>query len=286
MLARLSRQAWLWPACWRLYPLRDALRQEIPEIELPPEPACAGTSGAGCTAPPRDAREEDSMSASRLPVLRPHQLPDPPAWLAGRDTELGALDQMLAVPGHGQVTVVISGVPGVGKTALAAWWLHQHRRHFRDGQLHARLAGPHGLGETPSEALARWLRALGVAAISIPASQADRIRLWQSVTAGRRLALMVDDAPSKEAVTALLPGPGPAAVVVTSRQGPGRQSGGRFQAASAPPAEASRRDHVAGPPAWASAGGRQNGRDHRAGASMRRPASGAGLCRVAGRPQR
>ena len=38
MLARLSRQAWLWPAYWRVYPLRDALRQEIPEIELPPEP--------------------------------------------------------------------------------------------------------------------------------------------------------------------------------------------------------------------------------------------------------
>ena len=158
------------------------------------------------------------MSASRFPELRPHQLPDPPAWLAGRDTELDALDQMLAVPGHGQVTVVISGVPGVGKTALAAWWLHQHRRHFRDGQLHARLAGPHGLGETPSEALARWLRALDVAAISIPASEADRMRLWQSMTAGRRLALMVDDAPSKEAVTALLPGRGPAVVVVTSHR--------------------------------------------------------------------
>ena len=33
--ARLFRQAWLWSAYWRLYPLWDVLRQEVPEIELP-----------------------------------------------------------------------------------------------------------------------------------------------------------------------------------------------------------------------------------------------------------
>ena len=38
MLARLFRLAWLWSAYWRLYPLWDALRQVIPEIQLPPEP--------------------------------------------------------------------------------------------------------------------------------------------------------------------------------------------------------------------------------------------------------
>jgi len=31
----LFRQAWLWSAYWRLYPLWDVLRQEVPEIELP-----------------------------------------------------------------------------------------------------------------------------------------------------------------------------------------------------------------------------------------------------------
>jgi len=39
------------------------------------------------------------MSASRFPVLKPRQLPGPPAWLAGRDGELSALDQLLAIPG-------------------------------------------------------------------------------------------------------------------------------------------------------------------------------------------
>ena len=159
-----------------------------------------------------------AVSAARSPGLVPHQLPDPPAWLAGRDTELGVLDQMLTAPGRGPVTVVISGVPGAGRTALAAWWLHQHRGRFTGGQVYARLAGPHGLGETPQEALGRWLRALGVPAGRVPARQADRVRLWQSVTAGLCLAVLVDDAPSAVAAAALLPGPGPGRVLITSRR--------------------------------------------------------------------
>ena len=38
VLARLFQNAWLWSAYWRLYPLWNALRQAVPEIELPPEP--------------------------------------------------------------------------------------------------------------------------------------------------------------------------------------------------------------------------------------------------------
>ena len=38
MLARLFRQAWLWCAYWRLYPLWRLLRQAVPEIELPLDP--------------------------------------------------------------------------------------------------------------------------------------------------------------------------------------------------------------------------------------------------------
>ena len=129
MLARLFRQAWLWSAYWRLYPLWDALRQVIPEIEQPPEPGMRWNvqyrlhrlvieirdpqltrrQVLAPGVPPRGASEEGSMSGSHFLVLRPHQLPAPPAWLGGRDSELSALDQMLAIPGHGQVTIVVSG---------------------------------------------------------------------------------------------------------------------------------------------------------------------------------
>jgi hypothetical protein len=36
MLARLFRQASLWSAYWRIYPLWNMLRQAVPEVELPP----------------------------------------------------------------------------------------------------------------------------------------------------------------------------------------------------------------------------------------------------------
>jgi hypothetical protein len=39
MLARLFRQAWLWSAYWRLYPLWHLLCRAVPEIELPLDPA-------------------------------------------------------------------------------------------------------------------------------------------------------------------------------------------------------------------------------------------------------
>jgi len=39
MLARLFRQAWLWSAFWRLYPLWHLLCQAVPEIVLPLDPA-------------------------------------------------------------------------------------------------------------------------------------------------------------------------------------------------------------------------------------------------------
>jgi hypothetical protein len=38
MLARLLRQAWLWSAYWRLYPLWHLLCQAVPEVELPLDP--------------------------------------------------------------------------------------------------------------------------------------------------------------------------------------------------------------------------------------------------------
>ena len=86
MLARLFRQAWLWSAYWRLYPLWDALEQVIPEIEQPPEPGMRWNvqyrlhrlvieirdpqltrrQVLAPGVPPRGASEEGSMSASHF----------------------------------------------------------------------------------------------------------------------------------------------------------------------------------------------------------------------------
>jgi tetratricopeptide (TPR) repeat protein len=159
----------------------------------------------------------DARSRFRVPV--PRQLPAGPSWLADRQAELAAMDELLAGgQGRGPLIVAVSGAPGAGKTSVALWWLHRQAGRFPDGQLHADLGGGHGAAELASDVLARWLRALGVPLEWIPAGSTERAASWRSASAGRRLAILVENAPSAEAARLLLPGPGPAVVAVTSRR--------------------------------------------------------------------
>jgi tetratricopeptide (TPR) repeat protein len=150
-------------------------------------------------------------------VPLPHQLPAGPARLVDRAAELGVLDGLLASARRGPLLVVITGAPGMGKTAVALWWLHAHDGEFPDGQLHADLDSSHG-GEAPADVLARWLRALGVPPEWIPAAEAELAALWRSVTAGKKLAVLVENAASAAGIRMLLPGAGPSVVAVTSRR--------------------------------------------------------------------
>jgi hypothetical protein len=155
-------------------------------------------------------------TGARFAVPLPRQLPAGPGRLVDRAGELGMLDGLLAGTARGPLLVVITGAPGMGKTAVALWWLHAHHGEFPDGQLHADLGG-HG-GEAVADVLARWLRALGVPPEWIPAAEAELAALWRSVTAGRRLAVLVENAASVAGVRMLLPGAGQSVVAVTSRR--------------------------------------------------------------------
>ncbi|MFE6505171.1 regulator, partial [Kitasatospora sp. NPDC057738] len=71
--------------------------------------------------------------ASALPT--PRQLPPCPRRLIGREADLAALDLSLAPDaGAADVTLVVTGPAGVGKTALAAQWLRGPAGHFPAGQ--------------------------------------------------------------------------------------------------------------------------------------------------------
>ena len=70
---------------------------------------------------------------------------------------------------------------------------------------------------TPSEALAGFLRALGVADADIPLEEAERAARYRSLLAGQRLLVVLDNAATEEQVRPLLPGGGRCMVVVTSR---------------------------------------------------------------------
>lgn len=153
-----------------------------------------------------------------LPV--PAQLPPCLTILIGRQDELAALDAMSV--GFGPVprltVAVISGVGGVGKTALAICWLHGQTERYPDGALYADLAG-HDTEESvsPSDVLAEFLRALGTRPENIPLVLAEQVKLFRSMTSGRSMLVLLDNAASAAQVRALLPGQGPSVVLVTTR---------------------------------------------------------------------
>lgn len=145
---------------------------------------------------------------------RPRQLTAPPRIFVGRDAELAELNA--ATETH---LVVLTGPGGVGKTTLARRWAHDITPRFPDGQLYIDLQGfSESTAVDPGEALGYLLRALGVPAERVPAAAAEQGARYRSLTAGRALLIVLDNAFSVAQVRQLLPGAGASFVLVTSRR--------------------------------------------------------------------
>ncbi len=150
-------------------------------------------------------------------ATRPAQLPADVSAFAGRTGELARLDRVLVDAPVG--IQVVAGTAGVGKTALAVHWAHRVRDRFPDGQLHVNLRGYAQQVEPMRslDALARFLRALGVAPETIPAEVDEAAARYRSMLAGKRLLILLDNAMDADHVRPLLPGDGDCLVLVTSR---------------------------------------------------------------------
>ncbi|HEX6685165.1 MAG TPA: tetratricopeptide repeat protein [Candidatus Limnocylindrales bacterium] len=171
---------------------------------------------------PRYALLEHAFSQPRSPeppspdgaglLVVPRQLPRPVKHFVGRRSEM---DSLTGVSGP----VVISGVAGVGKTALAVWWAHDVAENFPDGQLYVNLRGfdPSGSTMTAGEAVLGFLDAFGVPPWQVPAGEDAQIGLYRSLLAQRRILVLLDNARDAEQVRPLLPGSNGCLAVVTSR---------------------------------------------------------------------
>jgi tetratricopeptide (TPR) repeat protein/transcriptional regulator with XRE-family HTH domain len=149
----------------------------------------------------------------------PRELPAPVRHFTGRSAELDELSD-LAAGGEVPALVIcaVGGTAGVGKTALAVQWAHEAADRFPDGQLYVNLRGyDPGEPTAASDALAGFLRTLGVPGTDIPDGAEDRARLYRSRLAGRRLLVLLDNARDGEQVRPLLPGDPGCVAVVTSR---------------------------------------------------------------------
>jgi DNA-binding SARP family transcriptional activator/tetratricopeptide (TPR) repeat protein len=151
------------------------------------------------------------------PATTPAQLPPDVYGFTGRAAHLQELDARLAE--RPTRPVVIDGMAGIGKTALAVHWAHRAARHFPGGQLYVNLRGfdPTGSPVTPEEAVRGFLDALDVPPERIPATLQARVGLFRSLLAGRSVLVLLDNARDVEQVRPLLPGAPGCLAVVTSR---------------------------------------------------------------------
>lgn len=158
----------------------------LPPAEDPPAPTEAR---AALTAPPPTA-------SPIAPV--PH--------FTGRAAETASLVTRLTTSGSGPVTVVLSGAPGIGKTALAQHLALLTRDAFPGGRFMVAMSHPDGTPRSPGE-------------IASALARQGHHRADDAPDHGPRRLLVLDDVTDADQVRPLLPtGPG-SAVIITSGLG-------------------------------------------------------------------
>ncbi|MFJ3582400.1 BTAD domain-containing putative transcriptional regulator [Streptomyces sp. NPDC090127] len=187
----------------------------LDELGVDPSPALRRLELAILRGDDLGPARSGPAASGRLSLPAPTQAPAPtaeagPSLVApvpvvpsftGRAAEVAAMTARLTQPRDEAVTVLVSGAPGIGKSALAAHVAHLVRDAFPGGRLLVRMTDPHGAPRPPGEVAAEVAAAL-------------RDRRPED-----RALLVLDDVTDAEQVRPLLPvGPGGAAVV-TSRMG-------------------------------------------------------------------
>jgi DNA-binding SARP family transcriptional activator/tetratricopeptide (TPR) repeat protein len=175
------------------------------------DPSLAGPA-TGVDAPPV------ANAAAAVPAQLPAEIRD----FVGRADALAAMDALRAARGAGDraacAVVAVTGPGGVGKTAIAVRWAWRVRGGFPDGQLYVNLRGFSTDPPLPVlDALARFLRALGVPPEAVPADPDEAGAMYRTLLVERRMLVVLDNARDAEHVRPLLPGGPDNVAVVTSR---------------------------------------------------------------------
>jgi hypothetical protein len=125
---------------------------------------------------------------------RPAQLPIGSSTFVGRRQALASAARVMGLTGRVKIPLMISGPIGAGKTAFALRLADDASAEFPDGQLYADL-GTCGPGSLASDGIMRgFLRALGVPMRLVPDDQMQRIGLYRSLLAQRRLFVLLENA--------------------------------------------------------------------------------------------
>lgn len=170
-----------------------------------------------------DVQSTEAAGADSRPLFTNDFLPCPPSRtvFTGRSRELTAIRaevDRLERERHGVAVVVLWGMAGVGKTALALTAAHELKGRFQGPKEFLNLRGYSDTRPAPTETLAALLGQVAkISASQIPTSQVERARLWRSWTSGRQTLLVLDNVQDCAHVQQVLPGDGKHLLLVTTR---------------------------------------------------------------------
>ncbi|MFQ6148747.1 BTAD domain-containing putative transcriptional regulator [Streptomyces seoulensis] len=192
-----------------------------------------GTRGPGPGGATRPVPQP--AAAGRTPSTLP---PDVDGFV-GRDGDVRALRTQLAESAAGRAPgrLLVTGMAGVGKTALAVHVAHLAADDFGDGRLFAELSEADGRPRRPRDVLADLLRDLGehlgehlrehlgetdagrpaAGPGADRATYEDLVRLCRARTRGRRLLVVLDGAAKGRLLDPLLAALPDAVVLITGR---------------------------------------------------------------------
>ncbi|WP_340383977.1 BTAD domain-containing putative transcriptional regulator [Streptomyces sp. SS7] len=163
--------------------------------------------------------------------------PSRPDLFVGREDESARLTELA----RGSGVLLVGGMPGVGKSALAARWAHRAAARYPDGRLEVDLRGsdPGRPALEPGEALGELLTALGVTGRRMPDGVAARSGLYRTLLAERRALVVLDDALGTEQLRPLLAAaPGCLTLVISRNALPGLVAAGARPLRLEPPSDA------------------------------------------------
>jgi DNA-binding SARP family transcriptional activator len=167
------------------------------------------------------APEPGSPATAPAPrFARPAQLPSDPPDFVGRAAIVSTLCDLATGTDRTPPArlINVTGVVGVGKSAVTLHAAHRIRDRFIDGQFYADLGGGAGRPVDPHAVLGRFLRATGMAGSDLPNDLDERAQMFRTWTADRNVLVVLDGVSSAADVQPLLPGGRRCTVLVASQR--------------------------------------------------------------------